>query len=126
MSDTNVKREYFVSYKYADKHVRQNNNYDHSHWLMEIENGNYLTARDYVDYLIKNVEGIYKGEYDGEDLSHLSDDQIKQKLYDRIFNSSITIVLITKGMKENTPHIIPQKIGSGKSAIQKPNTANNP
>lgn len=101
MSNTDIKRKYFVSYKYADKYVRQNSNFDYSHWLSETENGNYLTARDYVDHLIKNVEGIYKGEYDGEDLSYLSDEQIKQKLYDRIFDSSVTIVLITKGMVEN-------------------------
>ena len=102
MSDTQA-RKIFISYKYADKHVRQIDNYNYTHWLYETENGNYLTARDYVDHLINNTlkDHINKAEKDNEDLSLLSEETIKQKLYDRIYDSSVTIVLISKKMKED-------------------------
>ncbi|MCK6462464.1 MAG: TIR domain-containing protein [Candidatus Pacebacteria bacterium] len=93
----------FISYKYGDKYVRQNNSYNLSDWLLGSENGNYLTARDYVTHLMEKVltDHTNKAEKDNEDLSNLTEDVIQQKLFDRIYDSTVTIVLISKQMKES-------------------------
>ena len=78
----------FVSYKYNDSNVQKITN---SYW-------NNDTARDYVDKLqdyFENTDDIFKGEDNGEDLSKLSDDAIWEQLKDRIFDSTLTIVLIS-------------------------------
>ena len=83
----------FVSYKYADSDVKQLTN----SWYHD-------TVRTYVDkleeYISEVSEHIYKGETDGEDLSGLSDDTIWEKLKDRIYDSTLTIVMISKGMRQ--------------------------
>lgn len=82
----------FVSYKYGDAQVRA---------LPHVSG--FTKARHYVDELDKLLEegdNIYKGEDDGEDLSSLKDATIGSKLGDKIFGSSVTIVLISKGMKD--------------------------
>lgn len=81
----------FVSYKYADENV-QSLGY---RWQK-------TTVRDYVNELEKmlSVDNIYCGEHDGEDLSKLSDDQIWERLKDKIYPTSVTIVLISPNMKE--------------------------
>ena len=87
-------RKVFVSYKYSDKSV------------LKIENIANTTCRDYVDELQKLLDQedhIYKGENDDEPLSSLSDSSIGSKLGDKIFDSTVTIVLISKGMRTNTP-----------------------
>lgn len=85
----------FVSYKYADSDVKQLTN----HWYHD-------TVRTYVDkleeYISEVSEHIYKGETDGEDLSNLSDDTIWKKLKDRIYDSTLTIVMISKGMRQTS------------------------
>jgi hypothetical protein len=92
----------FISYKYADKSVKQNTDCNWNHWLSGVEGGSYLTARNYVDHLIEKVltDHTSKAEKNDEDLSHLTEEVIQQKLYDRIYDSTITIVLISKNMKE--------------------------
>ena len=82
----------FVSYKYKDYNV---------------ENlfGQSTNVRDYIDCFerkLENEDHIYKGEDNGEDLSILSDDVIWEKLKDRIYDSSVTIVFISPSMKENS------------------------
>ncbi|NRA14955.1 MAG: TIR domain-containing protein [Oceanospirillaceae bacterium] len=83
-------RKVFVSYKHSDNNVE---------FLRDFGS----TARAYVDYLIEHRlhDEIYKGEGD-EDISHFRDDTIKTHLKTKIHDSSITIVLISPGMKN--PH----------------------
>ncbi len=81
----------FTSYKYEDTGV----------FPLYNKIGN--TARDYVDYLqplLEKAGHTNKGEVDGEDLSGLSEEYIESLLFDRLYDSSITIVLISKNMKE--------------------------
>ena len=80
----------FVSYKYADDLVEN---------LPGQQNS---TARSYVDELenyFDDSSHIYKGESNGEDLSNLKEETIWSKLRDRIFDSTMTIVFISPGMK---------------------------
>jgi hypothetical protein len=81
----------FVSYKYGDNQVENLSLYGDS------------TVRDYVDEFERKFDSsdnINKGESDGEDLSKLSDNTIWEKLKDRIYDSSVTIVLISPNMRE--------------------------
>ena len=87
----------FVSYKYSDYSVQ--NLYGYS----------WSTVRDYVDRFeekIDSSDGIYKGESNDEDLSYLSDESIWEKLKDRIYDSSVTIIFLSPNMKNNN---LPEK-----------------
>ena len=88
-------KKIFVSYKYADSDVQALEN--KSWWET-------TTVRDYVDrletYFDRYSDHIYKGESDDEDLSYLTENQIWEKLKDRIFDSSVTIVMISPNMRE--------------------------
>lgn len=87
-------KKVFVSYKYGDTLVKP------------LERANIFErtkVRHYVDELddlLEDEDNIYKGEDDGEDLSSLQDSTIGSKLGDKIFDSTVTIVLVSKGMKE--------------------------
>ena len=86
-------KKIFVSYKYADQDVAPL--FGHS-WH------NPTTVRDYVDALenyFDITDHIYKGESDDEDLSSYSEDTIWEMLKDRIFDSSVTIVMISPNMR---------------------------
>lgn len=91
-------RNVFVSYKYADSSVQQ------------ITNSGYeTTVRDYVDVLsniLDQTDGFYfRGENDGEDLSNQDYRTIEKKLADKMFYTSVTIVLISPEMFENVKEI---------------------
>lgn len=87
-------KKIFISYKYADQNVYNITN--------NILYG--ATPRDYVDKIQEKLEvgdHINKGEDDDEDMSSLSDSTIASKLGDKIYDSTVTVVLVSKGMKEN-------------------------
>lgn len=93
-------RKVFVSYKYGDTQVQDLNVYEENWFGQKIKVQ--TKARHYVDELaeiLDNEDYIYKGEDDGESLAGFRDETIASKLRDKIYDSSITIVLVSKGMK---------------------------
>lgn len=85
-----MSRKIFVSYKYSDGLVAA------------LGSNHNTTARDFVTILEEKLsqDHIYKGEKDGQSLANFEDTTIESKLRDKIYDSSLTIVLISKGMKE--------------------------
>lgn len=87
-------RNVFVSYKYADTNVQR---LQRTPWYEPTK------VRDYVDELAeelrKNGE-VYMGEKNDEDLTGYSDDYIYEHLKDKIYPTTVTIVLISPNMKE--------------------------
>ena len=94
-------KKIFVSYKYSDELVQDLD------LIYESNYGRFVivtTARHYVDKISEHLasdDHIYKGENDDESMENLADSSISSKLGDKIFDSSVTIVLISKGMKES-------------------------
>lgn len=91
----------FISYKYYDDSVCQH--IDHQ-LFRDSFSQRALTPRDYVDVLAKYLDEhsphYCKAEEDGNDLSDLSDDQIWEILKDKIYDSTLTIVLVSPNMRE--------------------------
>ena len=88
-------RKIFISYKYQDTDVRQM----YHIWYSQNRN---TRVRDYVDKLQELIgeDNINKGEKDGEDMSVLEDATIQSVLGDKIYDSSITLVLISPNMQD--------------------------
>jgi len=85
-------RKIFVSYKYKDYDVKSLPGATPPTWPC-----------DYVDYIKNNVladDDIYKGENSDEDISNWEDYQIWEHLKKKIYDSTVTIVLISPNMKE--------------------------
>lgn len=97
-------RNVFVSYKYSDSLVQDLNIYEVVPFLGTLVNRKIVTSsRHYVDKIAEYLEKddhIFKGEDDGESMATLADSTIGSKLGDKIFHTSVTIVLVSKGMKE--------------------------
>ena len=87
-------KKIFISYKYSDDLVQ---------CLERTPIWEKTTARDYVDEIqdrLDKSDHINKGERDDEDIGDLADTTIASKIGDKIFDSTVTIVLLSKGMKE--------------------------
>jgi hypothetical protein len=92
-----MSKKIFISYKYGDADVRPLQ----TGGLIGFSGG--TTARDYVDKLetlLDVNDHIYKGENDDESLEGFKDETIASKLQDKIYDSSVTLVLISKNMKD--------------------------
>lgn len=100
-------RKIFISYKYKDTDVRQMQK-------ITLYQNRETRVRDYVDELQELLEkvgnNINKGERDGEDMGVLEDTTIQSVLGDKIYDSSITIVLISPNMIDDNLSEIDQWI----------------
>lgn len=97
-------RNVFVSYKYMDQQVQklQDRYYDDVNGVKQWIN-RATRCRDYVDDIMTTLtadDHVYVGEKDGESLEDFARGTIGSKLADKLFRSSVTIVLISKGMKD--------------------------
>ena len=84
-------KKIFVSYKFADSQVKNLSFYENS------------TVRDYVtkfEEMVDPSDDIYKGEKSDEDISLWSEDASWNHLKNKIYDSTLTIVLISPNMKE--------------------------
>ncbi len=121
MEITIMGRKIFVSYKYSDDDVH---NITDSFWG--------CTVRDYVDKIESTIDSsdhIYKGESDGEDLSQLTEDTIWNKLKNRIYDSTLTMVMLSKSMrvtwKRDKDQWIPREISYSLKEISRIDSSGN-
>ena len=96
-------RKVFISYKYADTQVQDLGIYEDSGWGLKQKVP--TKVRHYVDKLQEEIgkDNINLGEKDGESLAEFSDTTIETELKGKIRQCSITIILLSKGMKTDKP-----------------------
>ena len=85
-------RKIFVSYKFKDYDVKKLPDVTQPTWPC-----------DYVDYIKNKIlsdDDIYKGENSDEDISSWPEERIWKHLKDKIYDSTLTILLISPNMKE--------------------------
>ncbi len=119
----------FISYKYHDTDVYQYV----KHELFEERKVGERTPRDYVNVLetyIKEYSPHYfKAEEDDTPLTGKTDDEIWDILKKKMFDSTMTIVLISPNMKTNekeTEQWIPREIKYSLDIEVRKNTSGNP
>ena len=101
----------FASYKFGDSQVYQG--LDRKFWA---KNASEATVRGYVNWIEEVVgkDNIYKGESDGEPLAGKTDDQIWEYLKPMVHDSSVTLVVISPGMRNifepESEQWIPQEV----------------
>lgn len=92
-------KKIFISYKHSDSSVQP---------LSSSIYYQPTTARSYVNILQNHFENtgdhIFKGENNNESLESFKEDSIRSKLADKIYDSSITIVLISPNMKDSSKY----------------------
>ena len=89
-------KKIFVTYKYGDTDVKALKSY----YLEAISR---TKVRDYVtelEEIFRGMDDIYKGEQDDEPLSEQKKSTIQSKLKEKIYDSSITIIMVSPNMKE--------------------------
>lgn len=86
----------FVSYKYGDNMVDQR--LDRKYWA---DDATEATGRGYANYFEELIgkEHVYKGESDEESLEGKTDEQIWEYLKPRVHDSSVTLIVISPGIK---------------------------
>lgn len=98
----------FISYKYGDNQVDQN--LDQKYWAIEKDpftgrdrRLNMATGRAYVNYLeeIIGKDNILKSEEQNESLKGKSEKQIWEILKPKVHDSSVTLIVISRGMKDS-------------------------
>ena len=92
--ESKMGRKIFVSYKYKDSDVQMLS-------MPGITQPTWVC--DYVEYIKKYIlasDDIYKGENQDEDISAWPEYKIEEHLKAKIWDSSVTIVLISPNMKE--------------------------
>lgn len=92
----------FVSYKYYDVNVYQNPDLDKIPNPSPFVYDEKVTPRSYLNYLSRVLSdyAVEKWEKDDEDLSEFKEETIASKLKDKIYDSTITIVLISPKMND--------------------------
>lgn len=99
-------RNIFISYKYGDTKVPDLSKKETIDFYgSPVSISRQTRVRDYVDELqgiLDAADNINLGEKDGESLEEFADSQIATSLKNKIFRSSITIVMVSKGMKDYT------------------------
>ena len=88
-----MSRKVFVSYKYKDNDVEE----------LETTKHPPTWPCDYVSFIEDEVlkNHIYKGEKQDEDLSDCTEEYIWDHLKDKMFDSTVTVLLISPNMKES-------------------------
>jgi hypothetical protein len=86
-------KKIFISYKYSDTNA------------LQLKGISQTKVRDYVDVIQNRLtigDHINKGEQDGQSLATLKDPAIQSHLRDKIYDSSITIILMSSNMVDRT------------------------